>query len=155
MPRIRRGTRRTTVLASLVVLGLAGVAAFAYWTTSGEGTGEAHVNNPSSNLTVESTPAFGLSPGVSTEVTVRVHNISATETVHTERLESLLTGDSNEGTGCKKTWFTVSPATQALVKELGPGETETAKVTVTMAPAESENQNACKGATVNLHFLAQ
>jgi len=42
-----------------------------------------------------------------------------------------------------------------LVKELGPGETETAKVTVNMASAETENQDACKGATVDLHFLAQ
>jgi hypothetical protein len=155
MSRIRRGTRRSTVLAGLVVLGLAGVAAFAYWTTSGEGTGEAHVASPTSSLRVESAPVEGLSPGVSKEMTVTVRNVSGTQSVHTERLESLLTGDSNEATGCKKTWFSVSPATQSLVKELGPGETETANVTITMAAAEAENQNACKGATVDLHFLAQ
>jgi hypothetical protein len=142
------------VLATLVVLGLAGVAAFAYWTTSGEGTGEAHVANPASNLKVESAPVEGLFPGASKEMTVTVKNLSATESIHTERLETTLTGNSNEGTGCKKTWFSVSPALQGLVKELGPGESETATVTVTMASAESENQDACKGATVNLHFLA-
>jgi hypothetical protein len=154
MSRIRRGTRRSTVLAGLVVLALAGVAAFAYWTTSGEGTGEAHVANPASNLRVEGAPVEGLSPGVSKELTVSVRNASASASVHTERLESVLTGDSNELTGCKKSWFSVSPATQPLVRELGPGETETATVTVTMAAAESENQNACKGAAVHVHFLA-
>lgn len=155
MSRIRRGTRRSTVLAGLVILGLAAVAAFAYWTTSGEGTGEARVANPASSLRVESAPVEGLSPGVSKEMTVTVRNASGTASVRTERLEAVLTRDSNEATGCQKSWFSVSPATQSLVKELEPGETETAKVTVTMAPAETENQNACKGATVDLHFLAQ
>jgi len=70
MSRFRRGTRRTTVLASLVVLGLAGAAAFAYWTTSGEGTGEAHVENPTAKLKVESAPVEGLYPGASKEMTV-------------------------------------------------------------------------------------
>jgi hypothetical protein len=135
-------------------MALAGVAAFAYWTTSGEGTGEAHVSNPASNLKVESQPVEGLFPGASTEMTVTVKNVSATESIHTELLESVLTGNSAEATGCKKTWFTVSPATQSIVKELGPGGSLTAKVTVGMATAESENQDACKGATVNLHFLA-
>jgi hypothetical protein len=154
MSLLKRRTRRTTILATVVIMSLAGVAAFAYWTTSGEGTGEAHVNNPSSNLQVESTPASGLFPGASTEVTVKIHNISTTESVHTELLETVLTGNSQEATGCKKTWFTVSPATQGIVKELAPEETLTAKVTVTMLDPETENQDACKGTTVNLHFLA-
>ena len=34
------------MIVTAVIISLAGVAAFAYWTTSGEGTGEAHVNNP-------------------------------------------------------------------------------------------------------------
>jgi hypothetical protein len=135
-------------------MSLAGVAAFAYWTTSGEGTGEAHVNNPSSSLKVESTPVEGLFPGASKELTVTVKNVSATESVHTELLETVLTGNSNEATGCKKIWFSVSPATQGIVKELHPGESLTAKVTVTMSNPETENQDACKGATVNLHYLA-
>ena len=155
MSRIKRGTRRVTVVATGVVLALAGVAAFAYWTISGEGTGEAHVANPTSSLKVESTPVEGLFPGGSKEVTVTVKNLSPTSPIRTETLETSLTGNSNEGTGCKKIWFTVSPASQSLVKELNPGESETANVTVTMAGAESENQNSCKGATVYLHFLAQ
>jgi hypothetical protein len=153
MSLLKRRTRRTTILASVVIMSLAGVAAFAYWTTSGEGTGEAHVNNPASSLKVESTPVEGLFPGASQEVTVTVKNVSATEPVHTELLETVLTGNSAEATGCKKTWFSVSPAAQGIVKELAPGESLTAKVTVTMSNPE-ENQDACKGATVNLHFLA-
>jgi hypothetical protein len=134
-------------------MSLAGVAAFAYWTTSGEGTGEAHVNNPASNLKVESAPVEGLFPGTEKEQTVTVKNTSATESIHTELLEAVLTGNSNEATGCKKTWFSVSPATQGIVKNLGPGESLTAKVKVAMSNPE-ENQDSCKGATVNLHFLA-
>ena len=155
MPLIKRGTRRVTALATLLVLTLAGVAAFAYWTISGEGTGEAHVSNPTSSLKVESTPVEGLFPGGSKEVTVTVKNVGAAGAVHTETLESALTGNSKEGVGCQRNWFTITPASQALVKELSAGESETATVTVSMAPATSENQNSCKGATVFMHFIAQ
>ena len=155
MSRITRGTRRTTVLVVLVTLGLMGVAAFAYWTTSGEGTGEARVASPKSSLKAEGALVEGLSPGVSKEMTVTVRNTSATASQHTELLEAAVTGDSNEATGCRKGWFTVSPGTQLITKELAPGEAETAKVTVTMVAAETENQDSCKGASVNVHFLAQ
>jgi hypothetical protein len=153
MSLLKRRTRRTTLVATTVVMSLAGVAAFAYWTTSGEGTGEAHVNNPASNIKVESTPVEGLFPGTEKEQTVTVKNTSATESVHTELLEAVLTSNSNEATGCKKTWFSVSPATQGIVKNLAPGEALTAKVKVSMSNPE-ENQDACKGATVNVHYLA-
>lgn len=155
MPLIKRGARRVTALATLVVLTLGGVAAFAYWTVSGEGTGEAHVSNPASNLKVEGTPLEGLFPGGSKEVTVTVRNASASGAVHTEALDTALTGNSKEGLGCQQSWFAVTPAWQPLIKELQSGESETATVTVSMAPAASENQNACKGATVFMHFTAQ
>jgi hypothetical protein len=153
MSLLKRRTRRTTVIATVVIMSLAGVAAFAYWTTSGEGTGEAHVNNPSSSLKVESTAVEGLFPGTEKEQTVTVKNVSATESVHTELLEAVLTSDSNEATGCKKTWFSVSPASQGIVKELHPGESLTAKVKVAMSNPE-ENQDSCKGASVNVKYLA-
>ncbi len=155
MSLIKRRSRRATVLATVVGLALAGAAAFAYWTTSGEGTGEAHVNNPTEHLKVSSTPVEGLFPGASTEVTVTVQNTSATESIHVSTLETALTGNSKEGTGCEKKWFTVTPATQAIVAELKPGESTSAKVSVAMSDPKEENQNACKGATVNLHYIAQ
>jgi hypothetical protein len=155
MSRIKRRSRRATVLATVVGLALAGVAAFAYWTTSGEGSGEVHVKNPTEHLKVTSTPVEGLYPGASVEQTVTVQNTSATESIHVSTLETALTGNSNEATGCEKKWFTVTPNTQSILGELKPGESLSAKVKVAMSNPTEENQNACKGATVNLHFLAQ
>ncbi len=155
MSLIKKRSRRATVIATVVGLSLAGVAAFAYWTTSGEGTGEAHVKNPTEHLKVTSTPVEGLFPGSSTEVTVQVQNTSATESIHVSTLESAITGNSDEGTGCEKKWFTITPSSQSITGELKPGESSSAKVTVSMSNPKEENQNACKGATVNLHFLAQ
>jgi hypothetical protein len=155
MSIIKRTTRRTSVIATALILALAGVAAFAYWTISGEGTGEAHVGSPTSNLRVESAPVEGLAPGVSKETKVTVLNVSAAESIRTVTLQATYTGNSHEGFGCNKAWFTVAPVSQPLAKELKPGESETANVTIAMVGAETENQNACKGATVYLHFIAQ
>jgi hypothetical protein len=155
MSLLKRRSRRATTLATLVVFALAGVAAFAYWSTSGEGTGEAHVNNPTEKLKVTSVPVSGLFPGASVEQTVTIEDTSATEKVHVTTLESSITGNSKEGTGCEGKWFTITPASQSIAKELNPGESTTAKVTIAMSNPKEENQNACKGTTLNLHFLAQ
>ncbi len=125
MPLIKRRTRRATALATLVVLTLAGVAAFAYWTVSGEGTGEAHVSNPTSSLKIESTPVEGLFPGGSKEVAVTVKNVGARRDSH-RNARSAMTGNSKEGVGCQQSWFTITPETQPLVKELNSGESENA-----------------------------
>lgn len=156
MSLIKRNPRRATLGAVIVVLALAGGGAFAYFTTSGSGTGEATVSNPSNSLEVTGVPVASLAPGVSKTSQITIKNTSE-GTVHLTNLRVAVTGNSQSGTGCKTSWFKVSPETSTFGPtgvELAAAGTKTAEVEVSMINVE-ESQNACKGATVNLHYEAE
>ncbi|HLI33155.1 MAG TPA: hypothetical protein VKU89_10525 [Solirubrobacteraceae bacterium] len=156
MSLIKNRTRRATIGATVVALAMAGGGAFAYFTTSGEGTGEAKVENPTAKLEVTSLPVEQLAPGISKADKVTIKN-TAEGPERVSVLKAKITGNSKSGTGCETTWFKVSPETTsfgATGVELAAGATQTAEVTVSMINAEV-SQNACKGATVNLHFEAE
>lgn len=156
MFRIKNHTRRAAVGATIAAIALASGGAFAYFTTSGEGTGEAKVENPTAKLTVESLPVEQLAPGISKADKVTIKN-TAEGPERVSVLKAKITGNSKSTTGCETSWFKVSPETTsfgATGTELAAGATQTAEVTVSMINAEV-SQNACKGATVDLHFEAE
>ena len=152
MSFIKRRSRKAIIAGTVMVLALSGVAAFAYFTTSGEGNGEVKVSRELEPFKVEGTLVEGISPGVSVEQVVTVRNISE-KPEHLSEVEAVVATNSHEGEGCKKEWFHVTPAAQSVIAELQPGESKTAKVTVSMADPE-ENQNACKGASLTIHYAA-
>jgi hypothetical protein len=152
MSFIKRRTRNTALVGTVVVLALGGIAAFAYFTTSGEGNGEVKVSRELEPFKVEASPVEGLTPGTSVEQTVTVRNTGASS-AHLSEVEALVGTNSHEAEGCKKEWFHVTPAAQSVIAEIAPGETKTAKVTVSMTDPE-ENQNACKGTSLTIHYAA-
>lgn len=158
MSFIKRRSRRAVAFTTVVVIALGGVAAFAYFSTSGEGTGEAKVANPGATWKIEATPIANLAPGVEKPQSVKITNTAegAESLFH---LKAQITGNSNSGTGCQTSWFTVTPAEQnfgeaATGISVIAGGTHEASVTVKMVEAPEINQNACKGATVNIHYEA-
>jgi hypothetical protein len=158
MSLLKNRSRRATIGAALVIAALAGGGAFAYFTVSGEGTGEAKVENPATGLEVSSLPVEQLAPGVTKTQTVTIRN-SSSGNVRLHTLKASIKGNSHSGLTppCENSWFTVSPATTSFGTEgieLKAGEAKTAEVSVTMLNAEV-SQNACKGATVEIHYAAE
>jgi hypothetical protein len=158
MSLLKRRSRRATAVTTAVIFALAGVAAFAYFTTSGEGTGQAKVENPATGLEVTSTPVEQLAPGVSKKQKVTIKNTSS-GAVRLHTLKSSIQGNSAQAATppCENIWFTVAPGTTpfgAEGEELAAGASKEVETTVTMINAEV-SQNACKGATVNVHYLAE
>jgi hypothetical protein len=153
-----RRSRRALLGAGAAVLALAGGGAFAYFTTSGEGTGEAKVENPVSKLEITAAPVEQLAPGLTKADKVTIKNIAASP-IHVSTLKAKITGNSKSTLGCETSWFKVSPETTLLGTEgkgleLAAGASTTVELQVSMVDAEV-SQNGCKGATVNLHFEAE
>jgi len=152
-----RRSRHALLGTGAALLALAGGGAFAYFTTSGEGNGEAKVESTVSKLEITAAPVEQLAPGVTKSDKVTIKNVAAFP-VHVSQLRSKIAGNSKSTSGCETTWFKVSPETTALGGEKGlelaAGATTTVEVSVSMVNAEV-SQNACKGATVNLHFEAE
>jgi hypothetical protein len=153
MSFIKRRTRNAAIVGTLVVLALGGVAAFAYFTTSGEGNGEVKVSRELEPFKVEAPAVEGLTPGSSVEQTVTVRNASE-KSAHLSEVEASIGTNSKEGEGCKKEWFHVTPAAQSAIAELAAGGTKSVKVTVSMTDPEAENQDACKGTSLTIHYAA-
>ena len=146
MPRIF--TKRRLIVAAVVVVttGIAG-GAFAYFSSTGSGTGTATVGS-SSNIQLSSPSVGTLYPGGSAvPVTVTIHNPAAgNEYVGTI---SGSVADGGSGGNCLGSWFTVAPIVYNT--NVSAGTSPTAGTTVTMNESGS-NQDACQGATLTINW---
>jgi hypothetical protein len=136
--------KRVLVGLTIAMLAVAG-AAFAYFTSSGEGTGKATVGS-SSTIALSSDAITGLFPGgAAVPVTVHVHNPGGgAEFVNT------ISGTVADNGECKGSWFTVSPITykeDVGAEASGPD----AKTTVTMTDTGG-NQDACQGLGMTINW---
>ena len=151
------------VLATLSVVGILAisVAAFAYWTTSGSGSGSATAGTDA-GVTVAGNPANGIYPGGDVAVTTTVTNSSSTQAQYVSNLHVAISIDSTHATaGCNASWFTYkansdasaasNPHTTVLNHEIAAGGTHSVDGKVFMADTAS-NQDACKGATIDLAY---
>ena len=136
----------------VVVLSLVTAAALAYWTSSGEGSGTVKSNYASASFEVSSALVEDLYPGGSSVVTVKVKDSDASQNEYLTKLETEIKETSV--TECKKEWFEVTPALQEPKVVVAHGETKEYTVTLKMKEEASVNQNACKGASVTLHYKA-
>jgi hypothetical protein len=133
------------LLATLAVA-ISAVGAYAYWTTTGAGTGSAA--NASSNGTIVLHASFapGLTPGASEPVSFTADNLNSSS-LYVGTVSSVV---STSNPGCLAADFTV-PA--AIENQTIPANTSGVALgtgsTITFADT-AVNQDACKGATVTL-----
>ncbi|MGO9247151.1 MAG: hypothetical protein ACLP7W_00955 [Solirubrobacteraceae bacterium] len=136
----------------ILMLALAGGAAFSYWTSSGEGSGEVKANYASANFEVSSAAVEGLYPGDNPAVTVKVKDKDANQDEFLTKLEAEV--EKTSAAECKKEWFVVSPASQEPKVVIAHGETKEYTVHLEMKEEAAVNQNACKGASITLKYKA-
>jgi hypothetical protein len=152
--------RVLTALSVISVLAIA-VTAFAFWTTSGSGNGSATAGSDA-GVTVAGDPANGIYPGGNSAVTTVITNSSATQAQQVSNLHVTITIDSAHATaGCLAADFTYkanseasgdsNPHSVTLNSEIAAGGTLSVPGKVYMADT-AVNQDACKGATVNLAY---
>ena len=155
-------TKRRALIASGAIGALAtGALAFAFWTTSGSGSGSATAGTDA-GVTVSGDPANGIYPGGSVPVTTTVTNSSSTQSQHAQNLHVAISIDSAHATdGCTASWFTYkadsegsgdsNPHSVALDTDLAASGTHSVDGHVFMSNSNT-NQDACKGATINLAY---
>ncbi|HEX6357661.1 hypothetical protein [Actinophytocola sp.] len=156
------------VVAGAVALTMiGGGVAFAYWSTTGEGSGSATSSNGASDLTISQTNApSGLAPSVApVDVTGSITN-NAPNSAYVNQLTVEITGVDAGHPGCSAADFGLTTGSSPLSK-LGATQTLTRPVTTELAsggsvsfPAfkigfandPSASQDACKGALPQLKF---
>jgi hypothetical protein len=144
-------SRRLFAVVIVAVLALGGVAAFAYWTSSGEGTSTVTASAGGAGFEITGA-AEGLYPGGTVEAKIKVKNKDVKQPEFLTKL--VTTVKETSGGGCEKTWFEIAAGGEQEPKvELAAGETKEYTVSLKMKD-EAVNQNACKSATVSLKGVA-
>lgn len=156
---MRYSTKKSKTIIAAAIVGLAssGVA-YAYWTTSGNGSGSAVTGT--SSLFVVTTGAAGgglLTPGgPSDTVGFQVQNTNSGIqhlTAVAVTVATATNGTWNSVTGCSSADYTVGVPT-FTAGDLAPGASATGTVTITMINNPASSQDGCKGATVPLYVAA-
>jgi hypothetical protein len=137
-------------IAAALTLGISGVA-LAYFTSTGNSTGNASVGSPTQwGVSVSSDTSNALYPGVGTETL----SYTITNNGHgNQELNAVVVsvGNSGPASGCLGSWFTATdggatPTPGSLAADLAPGDTATGSITVSLNDANTD-QGACQGLT--------
>jgi hypothetical protein len=148
-------TKKRLVLGVVTSL-MAATFALAYWTTTGSGTGEGDVeagNNAA--VTLAGTLDDDLVPGRTVNLEIDATNTD-TETNYfvtsttVDSFDVVEADQVNDAGECLESWFVVdSNQAQNQTIEPGPGEPLGASHTVEFLNDVDDNQDACKGASID------
>jgi hypothetical protein len=145
-------SKRSALLAVIGVLCIS-AAAVAYWTTTGSGTGTGTAGSDSGVTVTVTTSPSGLRPGSPAQaVGISVQNAATVKQYVTSVTLSITSVDKASGAvagTCDATDFAITQPTWTA-HDMSASTTESPTgATLAMVNASS-NQDACKGATVNL-----
>ncbi|UOD81119.1 hypothetical protein [Paenarthrobacter ureafaciens] len=150
MRKLSKKSRITAAVAGVALVAVGGGAAYAYWTTTGAGNGEATNSAGGGTVTLHATFDGGLAPGNSVPVAYTADNATTSSTV----VGALTPSVTTDKAGCLPEWFVVTADTgnvRVLAKTTG---TSVGAGTLTFNDSE-DNQDACKGAVVTVSVTSK
>lgn len=146
------------VLVGAAALGLiSGGAAFAFWTSGGSGTGSASTGDVSPLTVVQTSTITGLAPGLPAQTLSGTFTNPNSGPVYVSTVTASIAsvtkaGGAPAGT-CDATDYTLSNAAMTVNAEVLADDSSTwSGATIAFNNKASSNQDACKGATVNLSY---
>ena len=144
---------RSIALVAAAMLLVGGGGAYAYWSTTGSGTGAAANAKSNGSLVLSAHLADGLTPGASVPVTYSAKNAGTSSL----KVATISQTGSTDAPGCVfADNFTIAPSVVSDTRVMGTPRSQTAvDVTITGASTlmfldTADDQDACKGATVTL-----
>lgn len=152
-----RSKRVVVITAALLVTG--GGIAFAYWTQGGSGTGTAATGTTDTNLVVNQTSVISnLRPGAAAQTLSGTFGNGNDEPVYVQSVTASIASvvkavGAPVGT-CDATDYTLANATMTVAAQIPAGTSQGSWSGATLAfnNKSATNQDACKGATVNLAY---
>src|SRR5262249_30648509 len=157
-----------TLIASVVAVGAMAFGAYAYFTSTGSGSGSATVGATTNTIQISSETTGDLyplyhAPAASNTVVTITNPSAANLSVHQVSLDPAFGGgtgitNDKEGDGCLNSWFRVDGSPVTIDGTMGPGgvyvdDDPLDQVTVWLFDND-QNQDACQGAHVTLHWVS-
>lgn len=163
MRRLFSTKRGVAISATVAAMLAASIGAYAYFTTSGAGSGSGTVGSASALVINQAGITYSnagsdnaLVPGTSATVTFTVDNpSSANQQLGTISVSSITTDGAHAGcdTAVNPTWF--STTTDVVDHDFGPGNTQMVSGSLTVTFNDlAVPQDICKGAPLTFHYAA-
>lgn len=154
MRKLSKKGKVYAVAASIALVAASGGAAFAYWSTTGSGSGTA-ATGTSVPVTVNQTSAVaGLAPGSGPQALSGTFTNGNSSPVYVATVTASIASVTKNGAvavGCDATDFTLTGAT--VGHEVNTGDSWSGAA-IAFFDKPLVNQEACKGVTVNLTYTS-
>ena len=150
---MHKPTRKTAMVLGTVLLVSGGGAAYAYWTSTGAGTGTAQSGTTVALVVNQTTTVSGLAPGLPAQSLAGNFDNPNVGPVYVAAVTAIVTGTDKPGCGASD--YTIAgPAT--VNAEIAPGNGVGAwtGLTIQFNNKPAANQDACKGANVTLAYTS-
>lgn len=159
---MRKNTKKIVVASGTVAALTVGGVAFAYWTTTGSGTGSATTRggNDTALSVTQVSQLSAMYPGDSAQgVNFTVKN-EGSEYYKAQTVKGWISTDKVGCTAADYKFNGVAGADEThqetltfVAKDLAPGGTQGGSTTIQFNNT-ADNQDACKGAAVTIHYVA-
>jgi hypothetical protein len=144
------------VAALAVVAGLLVIAgaAFAYWTTTGTGTGQASTGTVTGITVNQTSTVTGMAPGVAAQALSGNFDNGNSGPVYVTSVSATVTG--TDKAGCTAGDYTIagSPAAVGTQVIAGSGVGSWSGITIAFNNKTATNQDVCKGAAVTIGYTS-
>ena len=148
---MHKPTRKTAIVLGTVLLVSVGGAAYAYWTSTGSGTGTAQSGNTLAVVVNQTTTVTGLAPGLPAQSLAGNFTNPNAGPVYVTTVTATVTG--TDKTGCGPTDYLIAGA--AGVGAQVPSGTGGAWTGLTIQfNNKGTNQDACKDALVTIAYAS-
>ena len=150
--------KRLIWLVTAVLVLAVGGTAFAYWTASGSGTGTASTGTTSALTVVQTSTVTGMYPGDSPQTLSGNFDNPNAGPIHvttvTVSIDSVTKAVGAPAGTCDATDYTLASAAMTVNADVpaGNGAGSWTGATIQFNNKPATNQDACKGATVNLAY---
>jgi len=151
---MKRFSKKTWVVIGIVLaIAMSAIGAFAYWTTTGAGTGSASVASSNGTVTLHGSAGTPLYPGGSSSVSFTADNAGASNLfVGTIHLASV-SADAGHAS-CNTADFTMADVTSNTMVPAGQSGFALTGSGSLLYANTAVDQSACKGATLTLNLTS-
>jgi hypothetical protein len=154
---MRKNSKKTAAVAATAVVLLSGAGvAYAFWSAGGSGTGTATTSTNVPITAVQTSVIAGLQPGGTAQTLSGNFTNGNTSPVYVSSVTasiSSVTVNGEVAVGCDASDYTIANAAMTVGAEVPAGTAKGAWTGATITfNNKATNQDACKGATVNLAY---